>query len=77
MPAETNRATVYIDSSLHKALKMKAAETSRSVSDLINQAVRDSLAEDAEDYAAFENRIGEKLVSYGDMIKRLKEDGRI
>ena len=44
------RATVYFDSSLHKALRVKAAQTEHSVSDLVNAAVRRSLAEDAGDY---------------------------
>ncbi len=51
--------TVYFDSHIHRALRLKAVETDRSVSDLVNEAVKLSLAEDAEDLAAFEaeNRI--------------------
>jgi Arc/MetJ-type ribon-helix-helix transcriptional regulator len=52
-------------------------ETSRSVSELVNQAVREALSEDAEDLAAFEERADEPLISYDEMIKRLKKDGRI
>jgi len=48
--ADVKRATVYFDSSLHKALRVKAAQTEHSVSDLVNAAVRRSLAEDAGDY---------------------------
>lgn len=78
MAAQTaKRATVYLDPELHKALRWKAMETSRSVSDLVNSAVREALAEDAEDIAAFEQRIGEPLISYDEMVKRLKRDGRI
>jgi hypothetical protein len=62
---------------LHKALKLKAVETSRSISDLVNSAVREALAEDAEDLAAFDERADEPLISYDEMIKRLKKDGRI
>ena len=51
---KTKRATVYFDPNLHRALRVKAAETERSLSDLVNAAVRHSLAEDAEDLAAFE-----------------------
>jgi hypothetical protein len=58
-------------------LKLKAVETSRSISDLVNQAVRQALAEDAEDLAAFEQRANEPLLSYDEMVKRLKKDGRI
>jgi len=62
---------------LHKALKLKAVETSRSISDLVNSAVREALAEDAEDLAAFDERADEPLIRYDEMIKRLKKDGRI
>jgi len=77
METQTRRATVYLDADLHKALKLKSVETSRSVSDLVNEAVRESLAEDAEDLAAFEERAAEPLISYEDMIKSLKKDGRL
>ena len=71
------RATIYLDPVVHKALKLKAVETSRSVSDLVNDAVRKALAEDADDLAAFEDRVNEPLLSYDAMVKRLKRDGRI
>ena len=77
MTTETKRATIYFDPDLHKALRFKAVETSRSVSDLVNEAVRETLSEDAEDLAAFDERAGEPLISYEEMIKRLKKDGRI
>lgn len=71
------RVTVYLDPQLHKALKLKAVETSKSVSELINDAARTALAEDAEDIEAFEERAAEPLISYDEMVKRLKEDGRL
>ncbi len=74
---QTKRSTIYIDPDILKALKLKAVETSRSVSDLVNEAVRESLAEDAEDLAAFEERVSEPLISYDAMVKKLKKDGRI
>lgn len=77
MAAPTKRATIYLDPVLHKALKLKAVETSRSISDLVNQAVREALAEDAEDLAAFEERADEPLIGYDEMVKRLKKDGLI
>ena len=77
MATPAKRATVYLDPVLHKALKLKAVETSRSISDLVNSAVREALAEDAEDLAAFDERVNEPLISYDEMIKRLKKDGRI
>ena len=77
MATPAKRATIYLDPLIHKALKLKALETSRSVSDLVNQAVREALAEDAEDLAAFEQRASDPLLSYDEMVRRLKRDGRI
>jgi hypothetical protein len=77
MATQTKRATIYFDPNLHKALRLKAVETSRSVSDLVNEAVRDALSEDAEDLLAFEERADENLISYEEMVKRLKKDGRL
>ena len=77
MATPTKRATIYLDPNVHKALKLKAVETSRSVSDLVNEAVRETLAEDAEDLAAFDERAKDPLLSYDEMLKRLKKDGRI
>jgi len=71
------RATVYLDPELHKALRLKAAETAQSLSKLVNDAIKESLAEDAEDIAVFEKRAKEPLISYESMLKRLKKDGRI
>ena len=77
MATLAKRATIYLDPIVHKTLKLKAFETSRSMSDLVNAAIRESLAEDAEDLAAFEEREGEPLLSYDELVKRLKKDGRI
>jgi len=77
MATLTKRATVYFDTNLHKALRLKSVETSRSVSKLVNDAVKEALAEDAEDLKAFEQRAREPLMSYEEMVKRLKKDGRI
>lgn len=77
MATASRRATVYLDPELHKALRLKAVETSRSVSELVNNAVREALAEDAEDIEAFEGRAGEPVISYDEMVKRLRRDGRI
>jgi hypothetical protein len=77
METTVKRATIYLDHVVHKALKIKALETSRSISDLVNSAVREALAEDAEDLAAFEERANEPLLSYDEMVKRLKKDGCI
>lgn len=71
------RATVYFDPAVHRALRLKAAETDRSMSDLINEAVRLSLAEDAEDLLAFEERSGEPNLSFETVVKELKRSGKI
>ncbi len=77
MTAQNKRTTVYLDPDLHKALRLKSVTVSRSVSDLVNSAVREALVEDAEDLAAFEERAQEPLISFEEMLKRLKKDGRI
>jgi hypothetical protein len=75
MSTLTKRATVYLDPALHKALKLQALETSRSVSDLINDAVRYELAGDAADLALFEKRKNEPSIDFEDFVKGLKNDG--
>ncbi len=77
MGTTSMRATVYLDPELHKALRLKAVETSQSLSKLVNDAIKESLAEDAEDIAAFEDRAKERLTSYEAMVKRLKKDGQM
>ncbi len=65
MSEETSkRATVYFQPELHKAIRLKAAHTNRSVSDIVNDAVRLSLREDHEDLRAFEDRVAEPVISY-------------
>lgn len=71
------RSTVYLEPGLHQALRIKSVETSHSMSELINDSLRESFAEDLEDLAAFEERADESLVSYEEIIKRLKKEGRI
>ena len=77
MESTQKRATIYLDPMLHKALKLKSMETSKSISALVNQAIRDALAEDAADIIAYEERINEPVISYSEMVKRLQQDGRI
>lgn len=73
----TKRATVYLDPALHKALRLKSVETSRSMSDLINDAIRDELAEDADDLAVFRARQDEPTIAFEDFVNELKRDGKI
>lgn len=77
MSTLSKRSTIYLDPLLHQALKIKSLETSRSMSEIINDAVKEALAEDAEDLAVFDDRRDEPLISYEDMVKKLKKDGRI
>ncbi len=77
MKNSSKRATIYFDADLHRALRVKAAETDRSVSELVNQAVKLSLAEDAEDLAAFEERRHEPNLPFEDVLQDLKRRGKI
>ena len=72
---ESGKATLYIEKDLHKALKVKAAETEKSVSELVNDAIRLSLTEDAEDLEAFRQRQTEKSFPFEEAVKRLKARG--
>ena len=71
------RATVYFEDDLHKALKLKAAEVSSSVSDLVNQAIREALSEDLDDLQAFRDRENEPTMDFETFLKSLKNDGRL
>jgi len=77
MDTTPKRATVYFEPEIHRALRLKAAETDRSVSDLVNEAVQLSLAEDAEDLAAFDERVNEPNLPYEAVVKDLKRRGKI
>ena len=77
MARQVRRATIYFDPDLHKALKLKSVETSRSITDLVNEAVRAALSEDAEDIIALERRKDEPLMSYDQMVKKLKNNSSI
>jgi hypothetical protein len=77
MTKPTKRSTVYLDSDLLRVLKVKAVETSRSVSDLVNEAVRHELAEDQADLEALASRFKEPTISYEQMLKNLKKNGKI
>ena len=77
MTTDTKRSTIYFDSDLHHALRMKSAETARPISDIVNDAVRLALAEDEEDLAAFEQRGAEPVIGFEDVLKDLRRRGRI
>lgn len=69
------RATVYFDPEIHKALRMRAAASDQSISDMVNEAVRASLAEDAVDLAAFDKRARERSLSFDSFVQGMKRRG--
>ena len=71
------RATVYFETDVHRALRLRAAASDRSISDMVNDAVKVILAEDAEDLAAFSERKGDKSLSFDTFVQGLKRRGRI
>lgn len=71
------RATIYFDPDIHKAIRLKAADTHSSISVVVNDAVRAALREDQEDLAAFEDRVAEPVVSYEALLKELKAHGKL
>ncbi len=77
MSDTATRSTIYFEPDLHRALRVKAAHTRRSISNLVNNAVRQALQEDQEDLAAFEERVNEPLISYEELLKDLKKHGKI
>jgi hypothetical protein len=77
MKTGQKRATVYFDSQLQRALRLKAVETEKSLSELVNDAVRRSLSEDAEDLAAFEERAGEPNLAFEAVLRDLRKRGKL
>ena len=73
----TKRTTVYLEQELHQALRLKAAVTDRSVSELINEMIRDRIAEDADDLKAFRERADEPVISYETLLEDLQAHGKI
>lgn len=74
---DPKRATVYFEPDVHHALRLKAAATSRSISEMVNEAVKAALAEDAEDLAAFDQRRAERGISFEAFVRDLRQRGRI
>lgn len=77
MSGLSKRATVYFDPAIHRVLKVKAAETSTTISEIIDNVLRMEFLEDEEDLRAFKNRIAEPTISFGKLIAELKKDGKI
>lgn len=77
MGNKTKKYTVYMNPELHRALRVKAAETEFSVSELVNEAVKYSLREDSVDLKAFDERKDEPLLAFQDVLEKLKKNGKI
>jgi hypothetical protein len=77
METKNKRATVYLDPKLHRALKIKSAQIERTMSDLINDAVRISLSEDYDDMLAVEARQNEPDLDFKDILKEVKDSGKL
>lgn len=77
MSTETIRSTVYLEPALHQALRLKAAATRRSMSEIVNEALRAALREDEEDLAAIAERAGEPTLTYEEFLAQLKADGTL
>jgi hypothetical protein len=77
MKNAATRSTIYFEPDLHRALRIKSAHTRRSLSQLVNEAVRQALQEDQEDLEAFDVRVKEPLISYEELLKDLKKHGKI
>ena len=73
----SKRSTVYFEPEIHQALRMKAASTQVSVSEVVNEAVRIALREDQEDLSAFEQRADEPVLSYEELLKNLESNGKL
>ena len=73
----TKRATIYLDADLHRAVRMKAVEIEKSVSDLVNTALRQSLAEDADDLATFRDRAKEPNLDFEAVVRDLRRRGKL
>ncbi len=77
MTVQTKRSTIYLESDLHRAVRLKSANTNRSISEIVNDSLRESLREDQEDLAAFDETASDPLITYEELLARLKADGKI
>jgi plasmid stability protein len=77
MTETAKRSTIYLDPDLHRALRLKAIHTGRSMSDLVNETIRMAFREDQEDLSAFDERVREPEMTYEALLKDLKAHGKI
>lgn len=73
----SKRSTVYFEEDVHQALRIKAATTHQSVSEIVNEAVRYTLREDQEDLSAFSHRVNEPTLTYEELLEDLKANGKL
>lgn len=74
---DPKRSTIYFEPEIHKALRLKSAVSEKSISEMVNDAVRISLAEDAEDLVAFDDRADEPTIDFEDFVKEMKRSGKL
>ena len=77
MSESAKRSTIYLDPDLHRALRLKAVHTGRSMSDLVNETIRMAFREDQEDLSAFDERVREPEMTYEALLKDLKAHAKI
>lgn len=77
MSNTNKRSTIYFDPAVHRALQLKAAEADRSISALVNDAVKLALTEDVEDLSAFDEREAEPNLSFEEVVEDLKRSGKL
>lgn len=75
--SDPKRTTIYFEPDIHKALRLKSAVSERSISEMVNDAVRYSLAEDAEDLSVFDERANEPTIDFEDFVKEMKRSGKL
>ena len=77
MAIQLKRATIYFEPELHSAVRLKSVHTNRTISDIVNDSLRSALREDQEDLDAFDSRASEPVISYEQLLTKLKKDGKI
>lgn len=71
------RSTIYFDPAIHRALRLKAASLDVSISDIVNDAVKQTLSEDAADLEVFEKRRREPSLEFEDVVRAMKRSGKL
>ncbi len=77
MTTLSKRATIYFDPDIHRVLKIKAASTNTSISEIVDTAIRQELSQDESDLRIFDARVNEASISFEEILKELKVDGKI